>query len=274
MKSRIISCLVILTLFTVLSCKKEEEKIELPNPPSTIVYQGVSSIDGDLSEYLEVVPGEYKLELKKDDGSYGGGYQGEIKIKFKFLKSNGIKAGTGYNQFGPELIGKVLDEQGVPLSFELTAGPSEELATYIKRGSGEEWLTFTVSAQGIASSTEEGQKMLDMFVSGKKIRFNSKIVAEEFDKDSEGSVSVDNEDSTGNSDCDQMLADYENFMNDYVSILKQYKEDPSDVSVLSDYQRLMTESAEWSTKISDCANDPTFAPKFSAIQVKIANSIN
>lgn len=262
-----------MSLLLMQSCKKEEEKIELPNPPSSIIYQGVTTIDGDLSEYIEVVPGEYKLQLTKDDGTYGGGYQGEIKVKFKFKKSKDIKAGQGYNYFGPELTGQVLDAEGKPLSFNLTDRPSEDLATYIKRGSGEEWLSFTISAQGMADSTEEGQKMLDMFVSGKKIRFNSKIVEEEFDKSSDSSVSEGDESSIGDSDCDQMLADYENFMNDYVSIMKQYKENPSDASILADYSRIMSETSEWSTKINDCANDPTFAPKFAAIQAKLSASM-
>lgn len=74
-------------------------------------------------------------------------------------------------------------------------------------------------------------------------------------------------------DCNQLLSDYEDFMNEYVEFMNKYKENPTDHSLLVDYQRLMTESNEWTTKIGSCANDPAFASKFSTIQIKIANNI-
>ncbi len=74
-------------------------------------------------------------------------------------------------------------------------------------------------------------------------------------------------------DCNQLLSDYEDFMTEYVEFMNKYKENPTDAALLVDYQRLMSESTEWSTKIGSCAKDPVFASKFSAIQIKIANNI-
>lgn len=75
------------------------------------------------------------------------------------------------------------------------------------------------------------------------------------------------------SDCDVILSDYEEFMIEYVEFMNEYKENPTDAALLVDYQRLMSESTEWSTKIGSCSKDPAFASKFSAIQIKIANNI-
>jgi hypothetical protein len=87
------------------------------------------------------------------------------------------------------------------------------------------------------------------------------------------SISSELNESMSENECDKLLAEYEDFMNEYVEFMNEYKGNPTDESLLIDYQRLMTESIEWSTKISDCAKDPLFASKFSAIQIKIANNI-
>ena len=131
-----------------------DEKITLPNPPQDIKDQGVSLVDGPLSEYVEVVPGAYNLELEKNEDPYLLGYSGTIKVKFKFIKSIDVKSGTGYNSFGPSLIGHALDSKGAPLEFEMSVIADEDLATYLKRGSGEEWITLTISSQGSCENLE------------------------------------------------------------------------------------------------------------------------
>jgi hypothetical protein len=253
----------------------EEGKISLPEPPKDIKYSGVQLIDGPLSGYVEVVPGDYLLELEKDEDEMMAGYSGKMKVKFRFLKSMDVKAGTGYNQFGPSLLGKALDAQGAPLDFDLDISADKDLATYLKRGSGEEWLTLTISGQGSVKSTEEGTKMLEKFKSGKQIRFNSEIVKEEFDteEDSEDSEdSDDKEEVAAAGDCDELLSDYEDFMDDYVDILEDYADDPTDPKILGDYNKLMKEATKWSTKTASCATDASFAAKFAEIQAKIASA--
>lgn len=254
---------------------KSEDKISLPDPPRDIKYSGVTLIDGPLSGYVEVVPGEYVLELEKNEDKFLLGYNGTMKVKFKFLKSLDVKAGTGYNNYGPSLLGKALDEQGAPLEFELDISADKDLATYLKRGSGEEWLTLHISGQGLCENAEEAAKQLDKYKKGKKIRFNSEIVEEKFDSESSSSSSSNSESSevsSSSDDCDEFLAGYEKFMDKYIDVLKKYKANPTDASIMSDYTSLMTEATEWSTKTADCAADPKFAAKFVAIQTKIANA--
>jgi hypothetical protein len=50
-----------------------------------------TNIEGPLSGYVEAVPGSYQIELKKRESSYGGSYDGSLKLKLKFLKSISVK---------------------------------------------------------------------------------------------------------------------------------------------------------------------------------------
>lgn len=233
-----------------------------------------TNIDGPLSGYMEAVPGLYLLELEKREDKYLLGYTGKIKVKFRFIKSLDVKAGSGYNSYGPSIKAKAHDEQGVPLDFELNHTASEELAEYLKRGSGEEWITLNIVGQGLCKDTTDAAKQLAMFNKGKHIQFNSDIVEEKFDDESSssGSSSKRNDKTSSSDDCDELLSGYEKFMVDYIAVMKKYKNDPSDPSILSEYTSIMSESTEWTTKTADCAADIRFAAKFSKIQMKIANA--
>jgi hypothetical protein len=250
---------------------EEKEKINLPDPPTDLKYDGVTLIDGPLAEYIEVVPGSYLFELTKNENEFLLGYDGTMKVKFKFIKSIDVKAGQGYNNYGPSLHGKALDEQGAPLEFELSANTDTDLATYLKRGSGEEWLTLYVSGQGSISTEEDAVNLLEKYKKGKKIRFNSEIVEEEFDSES-SSNSESSEMSSSLGDCDEFLEGYEKFMDEYIAIIKKMQKNPDDMSVMTDYTSMMTEATEWTEKTADCAADAEFASKFAAIQMKIANA--
>jgi hypothetical protein len=259
----------------LVSCggKEEEENISLPDPPTDIKYNAVQLIDGPLSGYIEVVPGQYVLELEKNEDEFLLGYSGKMKVKFRFLKSMDVKAGTGYNNYGPSLLGKALDDQGAPLEFDLDINADKDLATYLKRGSGEEWLTLTISGQGSCENADEAAKQLEKYKKGKQIRFNSEIVEEKFDSESSSSSSSSSVSSSNSSDnCDEFLKGYEEFMNKYIAIAKKMKNNPNDMSIMSDYTSMMTEASEWAEKTADCAADAKFTSKFAAIQMKIANA--
>jgi hypothetical protein len=95
---------------------------------------------------------------------------------------------------------------------------------------------------------------------------------ENVDSESSNSESEESSESEGSGDCQSFLNDYEQFMNDYISIIKKMKNNPTDMSIMTEYTEMMTEAGEWTDKTSDCAMDPSFAAKFSKIQLKIANA--
>ena len=94
---------------------------------------------------------------------------------------------------------------------------------------------------------------------------------EEFDSES-SSNSESNEMSSSSVDCDEFLEEYEEFMDEYIAIIKKMQKNPDDMSVMTDYTSMMTEATEWTEKTADCAADAQFASKFAEIQMKIANA--
>lgn len=265
-----------LIIFTGCGGGDSEENFTLPDPPKDLKYEGVTLIDGPLAECVQVVPGSYLLEIVKDEEFQG--YTEKMKVKFKFIKSFDVKTGSGYNSYGPSLKGQVLDGQGAPLEFEISANTDEDLAKYLKRGSGEEWLTLYVFGQGSISTEKEAIQLLENYKKGKKIRFNSEIIEEKFDNESSSSESTESFDAEGDEasassgDCDEFLIGYENFMVEYVAIVKKMSKNPNDMSAMTNYSSVMSKASEWAAKTADCAADAKFAAKFTAIQMKIANA--
>ena len=78
-------------------------------------------------------------------------------------------------------------------------------------------------------------------------------------------------DRSNNSECDEFLEGYENFMDNYIVILKKSKADPTDMSIMTEYMSLMTEASEWTSKTPDCT-DMEFLGKLSKIQLKMATA--
>ena len=268
--------LLMLVGLLLVSCgnKQKREAINLPEPPTDIKYEAVTLIDGPLSGYVEIVPGSYLLELEKQViGNISSSYSGSMKVKLKFIKPMEVKQGTGYNNYGPSLNGKALDEQGAPLDFELSCITDKDLATYLQRGTGEEWVKATLYSQGRVNKEEDATKMINNFKKGKKIRFNSEIVEEKFRGEKPASKTSEEKSVSSSGNCDEFLKGYEKFMQDYVSLLKRYKAHPNNTELLTDYTSMMTEANEWANKVKDCAGDNKYASKFVAIQMKISQAL-
>lgn len=54
---------------------------------------------------------------------------------------------------------------------------------------------------------------------------------------------------------DEVLDDYEDYVDTYVVILKKLNADPTDMSVMTEYQELMEKSTDWSEKMSSMSAD-------------------
>ncbi len=276
---------LIIAVFFFSSCggnKSQESAAEkiipLPDPPA-ISYQATNDLSGPLKEFINVVEENCKLELKKEEREMLLGYGGSIQIKMKFTKSSDIPA-SYYHSYGPELTAKVLSIDGKPLPFELSGPSTEDIAKFIRDGGNrEEWLNFTIISQGTIKSADEAQKMIDMFKEGKSIRFYSEIKqakAESGGNESSSSSSESKKEeasSSSNSDCQKYLDGYEKFMDDYVKLLKKYKNDPTNTSLVTDYSKMMREASDWTQKIEGCKNDASVYERMLKIQQKIANAM-
>lgn len=85
--------------------------------------------------------------------------------------------------------------------------------------------------------------------------------------------SGDGESSSSSSsvDCDQFIKDYTAFVDSYIKLLKKYKANPTDASILSEYTEAAQKAAEMQTDASSCS-DPKYAAKLMDLANKIAKA--
>ena len=76
------------------------------------------------------------------------------------------------------------------------------------------------------------------------------------DKDDESESNTEIiDDSSSSDEWDSVLDDYESYVDDYVAIIKKQKENPADMSIMTEYQELMQKGTEWSTKMSEMSSE-------------------
>lgn len=72
----------------------------------------------------------------------------------------------------------------------------------------------------------------------------------------------------------KFIKEYDEWVDDYIAIVKKYKDNPTDFSILADYTEMMSDLAEWSAKadkVSDELEDsPAAAMEYAAELAKIA----
>ena len=97
--------------------------------------------------------------------------------------------------------------------------------------------------------------------------------AEEINSQNEGE---ETEETSSTEEWREFLADYEAWVDGYIAVIKKYKANPSDLSILSEYTSLVTELAEWTEEANDLSNsivDIEDAAEYSAELMRIAAKI-
>ena len=74
---------------------------------------------------------------------------------------------------------------------------------------------------------------------------------------------------------DEFLDDYEEYMDDYIELMKNMKDDPSDMSILTEYTEFAQKSTEWATKMSNASGDfgPEQLARMQEIQAKMVKAM-
>jgi hypothetical protein len=70
------------------------------------------------------------------------------------------------------------------------------------------------------------------------------------------------------------LADYEEYVDDYVSLIKKQKADPTDMSIMTECQELMQKGTEWSSKMTEMSSSfgPEQLTRMQEIQSKLSKA--
>lgn len=229
----------------------------------TIKASGVS-ISGDGSDFIKVVDGDYILKVVSD--------KVVIAVKFELVKKYDGKS-------EPEM-GNVnlipLDKTGVAvpdlgLDFKpATMSDWDKIKDLLKGEVGKqatisfEWSYFSNAEiqERIMKETESFEITRADLTGG-----SSSEVSSSDDGSNDESVS-----SSGSEDWDDVLKSYEDYIDQYIKLLKKAKN--GDASALSEYPAMMEKATDLAGKLENAGNDltPTQASKFAKLQVKLANA--
>jgi len=240
------------------SSEKEASAIKtIALKPSKLAF------DGEMSEYLEVVDGQYSV-IVPASSDYS-----EIKIKVKALKvwdNIDKKTADDITSYRAVLELNIVDDSGIPVSmFQTYEGwlLDDAILPILQAGKGEAILTFKYSMYDTDIETINSADLSvakKFIVSGKMEQYKS--------KPSESS-SANATSSSSSVDCDKFIKDYESFVNNYITILKKYKKNPSDASILSEYTEMMQKAVEMQSNASNCS-DAKYATKLMELANKMA----
>lgn len=93
---------------------------------------------------------------------------------------------------------------------------------------------------------------------------------------SQSEVSSDSVTSSGNEEWRQFINDYDAWVDNYIAIVKKYKANPTDTSILSDYTKLVSETADWAKRADNIRvelKDADEALEYSQELLKISNKL-
>lgn len=248
--SYIFLTLLLLTLLS--SCGNKQASVK----PQTV------KVDGYLSDYLEVVDGEYKPEKDK---ALVPSWIIKVKVKAKAAYTEddyGFKDGN----HGPLTL-DFYDEKGTPLTgfdnLESDYQDDNKLADILKKGSGETWVTFTKFTD---LNQEKYPDNIRAFVIGSK-----KIEKEESGTSSDNTNSSTSESTTssasGNEDWDKVLSDYEAYVDDYLKIIK--KMNAGDNSAAQEYPALLEKAQDLDKSLKEAQGNNSLSADQMSRMLKI-----
>ncbi len=269
------------------SCSKTKE-IKITEPPKELILNVVQNIEGVLGQFSSAKNEKIKISFKKNEDQSLPGFEFEAPIKINFTTPSDIKAGRGYNNYGPRMEIEFLDKEGkiIENCFASMNGSYTDLASLIKSGNKEEWVNFggryIVSSLDEDKSLEDSKKYIEAISRASSIRIKSEIIAEKIDEHpNESAVDAANRmsgkssgsSSSGGGNCDEFLEKYEEIVMAYISAAKKMKADSKDMSGLAKVGELAGEAKDIESKFQDCKNDPKIAAKYTAINMKMLDAM-
>ena len=84
------------------------------------------------------------------------------------------------------------------------------------------------------------------------------------------------EEVAGSTPCDEFLAEYEEWADEYYRAIEDYMNNPSDEEIADRYMELIQQAMEWSTKwitLADCADDEKYEKRFEEISREIEQKL-
>ena len=282
-------CLNALCLLLLFSCGSKINKIKIAEPPKELITNIYPTIEGDVGKYCNAKPEKIKITFTKDSSDFMTGIHYEIPIKIQFSKTGDIKAGSGYNHYGPRLDLEFLDKndkliQGISSSMN---NSMDEISTLIKTSNKEEWVIFKgmYIANAVLPGTnifEESKKFIEDISKVNAIRIKSEIIEEKQDpnpnetvQEAADRISGKNSKSSssgGSGNCSEFLNKYEEIVNDYIPLAQKLKNDPQNTSIITDMSSIAQKLMDLEKNYANCKNDKDIAEKIAKLAIKMANT--
>jgi len=80
-------------------------------------------------------------------------------------------------------------------------------------------------------------------------------------------------DATGlSTECTEFLDGYDKYVDDYIMLLKDYKSNPTDISLMERATKMASEANAWGNKSPDCKDASEFLSRQAKIQAKLAKA--
>lgn len=258
--------IICVACFLFISCGAPTKKEYALKPNST-------AIKGDLSNFYKVVDGIYKIE--KGESEYSD-YTIKIPLKrtdkvFDFdINDLAIYTDALHIYLDCDL----LEENGTPVAIGGSMGEGTDIEKrLLSLKSGETgWAEFTYG------SGYKPEKM------SKVISFALRSEVKKPQKENSSSNSSNNNStgitsSTGeinvqeatSDDCDQFMKNYEDFVDTYIKLVKKYKTNPTDASIISEYTEAAQKANEMGNKVSLCT-DTKYVEKLLELQNKLSKA--
>lgn len=220
-------------------------------------------ISGDLADYLQIVDNEYEIT---DD------WGGNLSIKVKAIKA---LTEDEMKDKDFDISASLLGDNGMPVSgtgeFEMEYTSKDKLMSLLKKGSGEEVIQLKAGL-GDYKAEEHAEKSKKFSVSSTIKEKEEPTVSSTESSDNSSASSDESTSASSSSDCDQFITDYEEFVSSYIAILKKYKANPTDMSILTEYSEMASKAATMQTDASNCT-DAKYAAKLMKLNTKIANAV-
>ena len=83
---------------------------------------------------------------------------------------------------------------------------------------------------------------------------------EEFIEDSD-IITEEAESSENTTEWQSFLVDYEEWVDTYIELLEEYKNDPTDLTILEDYTEMLAELTEWTEKTEEIESELASSPE-------------
>jgi hypothetical protein len=283
MKNKVLR-LFFISLVGLTSCDNSEEvqTIKVTEPPKEIILNVSQNIDGAIGSFGFASKEKVTMKVSRiEDGSFPG-FSFEVPIKLNFIKGQEIKAGRGYNSYGPNLMIEFLDKHGnsIPKVSGRMSLSFEALAELIKPGNKEETILFsgsyTLNTYSNDKIYESSKEFIDAISKASIIKITSEIIEEKIETVS-NSKSEENLETTSNSnsgkvDCDKFLKQYEELVMEYLKIAKKAQENPNNTAILGDLTKALQKANNMSSGLADC-KDSKVVQKMMELQVKMSNAM-